>query len=85
MWQLIDPTNPNIGYTEYWGGTAVYRTTNGFYDLTEISVNVPGDPQGQWVTPFVLNPKIQKHLSSDITKFLQAITVEIVLLHSARI
>ncbi|MBK6572481.1 MAG: hypothetical protein IPG21_08410 [Saprospiraceae bacterium] len=60
MWQLIDPTNPNIGYTEYWGGTAVYRTTNGFYDLTEISVNVPGDPQGQWVTPFVLNPKNPK-------------------------
>lgn len=60
MWQLIDPTNANIGYTEYWGGTAVYRTTNGFYDLTEISVNVPGDPQGQWVTPFALNPKNPK-------------------------
>lgn len=60
MWQEIDPTNANIGYTEYWGGTAVYRTNNNFFNLTEISINVPGDPQGQWVTPFGLNPKNPK-------------------------
>ncbi|MDQ3142212.1 MAG: hypothetical protein M3Q56_08195 [Bacteroidota bacterium] len=57
MWQLIDPTNANIGYTEYWGGTAVYATTDGFKNLNEISQNIPGDPQGQWVTPFELNPR----------------------------
>lgn len=60
MWQEIDPVNPNIGYTEYWGGTAVYRTNNNFYNLTEISQNIPGKPQGQWVTPFGLNPKNPK-------------------------
>ncbi len=60
MWQLIDPTNAAIGYSEYWGGTAVYRTTNGFNNLTEINGNIPGNPQGQWVTPFTLNPKNPK-------------------------
>ncbi|MBK9272147.1 MAG: hypothetical protein IPM48_11175 [Saprospiraceae bacterium] len=60
MWQEIDPTNANIGYTEYWGGTAVYRTTNNFFNLTEINKNIPGAPQGQWVTPFGLNPKNPK-------------------------
>ncbi|MBK8153132.1 MAG: hypothetical protein IPK61_08820 [Saprospiraceae bacterium] len=60
MWQLIDPNNSNVGYTEYWGGTAVYRTTNGFNSLTEISQNIPGTPQGDWVTPFAFNPKNTK-------------------------
>ncbi|MBK7231511.1 MAG: T9SS type A sorting domain-containing protein [Saprospiraceae bacterium] len=60
MWQEIDPSNPNIGYTEYWGGTAVYRTTNNFFNLSEINQNIPGTPQGQWVTPFGLNPKNPK-------------------------
>lgn len=57
MWQIIDPTNANIGYSEYWGGNAVYRTTNGFNNLIDIAPNIPGKPQGQWVTPFGLNPK----------------------------
>ena len=60
MWQIIDPTNQNIGYTEYWGGTAVYRTTNAFNNLTDITQNIPGKPQGDWVTPFALNPKNPK-------------------------
>ncbi|HEX5625177.1 MAG TPA: hypothetical protein VFX48_04095, partial [Saprospiraceae bacterium] len=56
MSQVIDPTNPNIGYTEYWGGNAVYRTTNGFNDLTDITTNIGAELPGQWVTPFSLNP-----------------------------
>ncbi|MFN8281368.1 MAG: T9SS type A sorting domain-containing protein [Saprospiraceae bacterium] len=57
MWQLIDPSNAKIGYTEYWGGRAVYRTTDNFLNLTDLHGNLPADIQGQWVTPFSLNPK----------------------------
>jgi photosystem II stability/assembly factor-like uncharacterized protein len=60
MTQVIDPTNANIGYTEYWGGNAVYRTTNGFNDLTDITSNIGAELPGQWVTPFGLNPKNPK-------------------------
>lgn len=57
MWQLIDPTNPKIGFTEYYGGRAVYRTTDNFNTLKEINANLPKDIQGQWVTPFNFNPQ----------------------------
>ncbi len=60
MSQVIDPSNANIGYTEYWGGNAVYRTTNGFNDLTDITPNIGAELPGQWVTPFSLNPKNPK-------------------------
>ncbi|MEO6191293.1 MAG: T9SS type A sorting domain-containing protein, partial [Saprospiraceae bacterium] len=60
MWQLLDPTNSKIGYTEYWGGRAVYRTTDNFNNLTDLHANIPGEPQGQWVTPFNLNPQNPK-------------------------
>lgn len=60
MSQVIDPTNPNIAYTEYWGGNAVYRTTNGFNNLTDITANIGAELPGQWVTPFSLNPKNPK-------------------------
>jgi photosystem II stability/assembly factor-like uncharacterized protein len=56
MSQVIDPSNPAIGYTEYWGGNAVYRTTNGFNNLTDITQNIGANLPGQWVTPFSLNP-----------------------------
>lgn len=60
MSQVIDPGNSNIGYTEYWGGNAVYRTTNGFNDLDDITQNIGAELPGQWVTPFSLNPKNPK-------------------------
>lgn len=60
MSQVIDPTNQNIAYTEYWGGNAVYRTTNGFNDLDEITQNIGAELPGQWVTPFSLNPQNPK-------------------------
>lgn len=60
MTQLIDPRNANIGYTEYWGGNAVYRTTNGFNDLEDITQNIGATLPGQWVTPFNLNPANSK-------------------------
>lgn len=60
MSQLIDPDNQNIGYTEYWGGNAVYRTTNGFNDLEDITQQIGATLPGQWVTPFELNPNNSK-------------------------
>ncbi|MBK8955034.1 MAG: T9SS type A sorting domain-containing protein [Saprospiraceae bacterium] len=60
MTQILDPTNPNIGYTEYWGGNAVYRTTNGFNNLDDITQNIGASLPGQWVTPFNLNPQNPK-------------------------
>ncbi|MBK9107407.1 MAG: hypothetical protein IPM92_03245 [Saprospiraceae bacterium] len=60
MTQIMDPTNANIGYTEYWGGNAVYRTTNGFNSLDDITTNIGASLPGQWVTPFGLNPKNPK-------------------------
>lgn len=60
MTQIIDPTNSNIGYTEYWGGNAVYRTTNGFNNLDDITTNIGATLPGQWVTPFGLNPRNSK-------------------------
>ncbi len=60
MSQVIDPTNANIGYTEYWGGNAVYRTTNGFNNLDDITTNIGAELPGQWITPFSLNPQNPK-------------------------
>lgn len=60
MSQVIDPLNANIGYTEYWGGNAVYRTTNGFNNLDDITQNIGAELPGQWVTPFGLNPRNSK-------------------------
>ncbi len=56
MVQAIDPTNSNTIYTEYYGGNAIYRSDNNYFTDTEISDNLPDDPSGDWVTPFLLNP-----------------------------
>ncbi|HND87692.1 MAG TPA: hypothetical protein PK971_05150, partial [Saprospiraceae bacterium] len=56
MCQAIDPTNANIIYTEYYGGNAIYRSMDNYFSAVEISNNLPNDPSGDWVTPFLLNP-----------------------------
>ncbi|MEI6410419.1 MAG: hypothetical protein WCR52_13610, partial [Bacteroidota bacterium] len=60
MTQAIDPTNNGIGFTEYYSGTQIYRTTNGFLSSITINDNIPGAPTGDWVTPFIMNPKNPK-------------------------
>lgn len=61
MWQIIDPTDAKVMYSEYWGGRNVYRTTNSWLDAVDIQNNITGTQnQGQWVTPFNLNPKNSK-------------------------
>ena len=56
MVQAIDPTNSNIMFTEYYGGNAIYRSTNSWLSNVIISDNLPENTSGDWVTPFVMNP-----------------------------
>lgn len=60
MCQIIDPTNANILYTEYYGGNDIFRSDNNWFTDKEISQNIPGNPSGDWVTPFILNPQNPK-------------------------
>ncbi len=52
---FIHPTNPNIMYGEWQYGN-IRRSTNGGNNWTNIHENVPGEPQGAWITPFVMDP-----------------------------
>jgi photosystem II stability/assembly factor-like uncharacterized protein len=60
MCQIIDPTNGSIMFTEYYGGNDIYRSTNGFLTNVNIADNIPGQPSGDWVTPFILNTQNPK-------------------------
>lgn len=51
----IDPNDEDIFYTTYTNGE-IYKTTNGWQTNTKISENIPGEPEGKWVTPYVLDP-----------------------------
>ena len=52
----IDPVNPNYVYTSYANGV-LYRLTVSPPSFTTISENIPGgQQQGQWVTPYRLDP-----------------------------
>lgn len=60
MCQIIDPEDNNIMYTEYYGGNDIYRGTGDFNDAVNIADNIPDNPSGDWVTPFILNPQNNK-------------------------
>lgn len=60
MCQIIDPLNSNIMFTEYYGGNDIYRSMNGFATDVNIADNIPGQPSGDWVTPFILNTQNPK-------------------------
>jgi photosystem II stability/assembly factor-like uncharacterized protein len=52
---IIDYTNPNTQYASYHSGE-LYRTTDGWNNQTTISDNIPGQPTGAWVTPYIMHP-----------------------------
>ncbi len=54
---FIHPTNSNIMYGESQYGR-INRTTNGGNDWTHIYDNVPDEPSGAWITPFVIDPNL---------------------------
>jgi photosystem II stability/assembly factor-like uncharacterized protein len=58
MVTAIDPTDKDVFYTTYINGQ-LYRTTDGWNNDTynDISANIPGgQPNGKWVTPYVIDP-----------------------------
>jgi len=52
---IIDYTDEAVQYGTYVNGQ-IDRTTNTWYTSTDISANIPGGPNGAWVTPYVLDP-----------------------------
>ncbi len=55
---IIDYSNSTYNYFTIQDGV-IYRNSNGFLDTSRviISDNIPGQPKGAWITPFILNPK----------------------------
>lgn len=51
----IHPTNSNIMYSESYYGELI-RSTDGGVSWVDIQNNIPGNPEGDWVTPFLLSP-----------------------------
>jgi photosystem II stability/assembly factor-like uncharacterized protein len=53
---IIDYNDANTEYASYANGV-IYRTFNFWEEQTTISENIPGgQPNGAWVTPFVIHP-----------------------------
>jgi hypothetical protein len=52
----VNKTNHNIMYGSLYYGD-INRTTNGGTNWTNVSGNIPGQPQGGWVTPYELVPQ----------------------------
>ena len=52
---IIDYSNASIEYASYANGI-IYRTSNFWANKTTISDNIPGQPTGAWVTPFIIHP-----------------------------
>lgn len=53
----VDPVNDSVMYSTYTYGTlyrSLDRWTGG--NVVQISWNIPGQPAGNWVTPYVLDP-----------------------------
>jgi photosystem II stability/assembly factor-like uncharacterized protein len=53
----VDPVNDSVMYSTYTYGTlyrSLDRWTGG--NVVQISYNIPGQPAGNWVTPYVLDP-----------------------------
>lgn len=57
MCQVIDYQTSSTMYTEYYGGNDIYRSDNDFATSVNIADNIPDNPSGDWVTPFLLNPQ----------------------------
>lgn len=51
----IDPIDSNTLYTSQQYGE-LRRSTNGGQNFTDIQNNIPGRPDGAWITPFLIHP-----------------------------
>ncbi|MDA3906379.1 MAG: T9SS type A sorting domain-containing protein [Bacteroidales bacterium] len=52
---IIDFTNVNIQYGSYVNGQ-ISKTTDRWITDSDISARIPGDLEGAWVTPYIINP-----------------------------
>ncbi len=52
---FIHPTDSDIMFGEYQYGN-IHRSTNGGMYWENIHWNIPDEPQGAWITPFVMDP-----------------------------
>ena len=57
----IDYTNNSVFYTSQQYGE-LRRTTDGGSKFTDISNGIPGNPKGDWITPFVILPTLPDYL-----------------------
>jgi photosystem II stability/assembly factor-like uncharacterized protein len=53
---IIDYTNVNVQYGSYVNGQ-ISKTIDRWDSSFDISDNIPGGPDGAWVTPYIINPK----------------------------
>ncbi len=67
---MIDPTNPNIIYTEYVNG-AIQKSTNGGGTFKQITSGISGD--GYWLTPYVMAPDSNSVLYTATSKVYKSI------------
>lgn len=58
----MNPDNYYEYYTCYINGTGLERTLNGGGTRTNIYQNIPGNPIGQWVTPYDMDPQSSSSL-----------------------
>ncbi len=57
-----DPIDSNVYYTSTQNGGSIYRTLNGGGSISNIQNNIPGDPSGGWITPYIITPDSNRHL-----------------------
>lgn len=57
----IDPVDSNVGYICIQRGE-IYRRTTGGIIFSDISGNIPGQPTGGWITPYIISPVNNQHL-----------------------
>lgn len=58
----MNPDNYYEYYTTYINGTGLERTSNGGGTRVNIYNNIPGNPIGQWVTPYDMDPQSAESL-----------------------
>lgn len=56
-----DPIDSNVFYTAIQRGE-LRRTLNGGFSYQDISNNIPSNPQGAWITPYIISPSNNMHL-----------------------
>lgn len=68
----IDYSDPDIFYTSIQYGE-LRRTTNGGGNFQDIARNIPGQPTGDWITPFVIDPQLPNVLYAGYDKLYRSI------------